>query len=96
MMNDSCIKCYLSLVAGSKFWHPGMFEVKKTEDIPEEERDESGCPLTVRVSSDLEGCSRVKVRIIDSTEEDVDMDISNTDQHDNGKCFTQGRIQARS
>lgn len=55
--------------AGSKFRHPGLFEVKKTQDIPEEDRDDSGCPLTVRVSPDLDGYSRVRVTITDLREE---------------------------
>jgi len=61
--------------AGSTFWHRGLFEVLKTEDLPEDERSSSLCPLTVRVSSDLEGHSRIRVKISDSTEaEDMDVD----------------------
>ena len=59
----------LCFPAGSKFRHPGLFEVKKTQDIPEEDRDDSGCPLTVRVSPDLDGYSRVRVTITDLREE---------------------------
>eukprot|EP00794_Sanderia_malayensis_P020138 gene20138-22111_t len=62
--------------AGSMFWHPGLFEVKKTQDVPEEDRDDSSCPLSVRVSSDLEGYSRVKVEMVFSGKDDVQTEAS--------------------
>ena len=58
--------------------------MKKTEDLPEEERDGSGCPLSVRVSSDLEDHSRVKVKISDLNEEDGRMDVDSAEPGSNG------------
>ncbi|XP_065062754.1 mediator of RNA polymerase II transcription subunit 17-like [Rhopilema esculentum] len=80
--------------AGSTFWHPGFFEVKKTEDLPEEERDGSGCPLSVRVSSDLEDYSRVKVRISDLNEEDERMDVDNGEPSSNGTSSARDELDA--
>ena len=67
----------------------------KTEDLPDDERSNSLCPLTVRVSSDLEGHSRIRVRMSDSTEaEDMDVDdkhqCSNSvqAQHSNGMKYS--------
>lgn len=61
--------------------------MKKTEDLPEEERDSSGCPLTVRVSSDLEDYSRVMVKITDLTEEAEEMEVDHVRPASNGKRF---------
>ena len=61
-------KSFTPSSAGSTFWHPGMFEVRKTQDVPEEEVEDPNCSLSVRVSSDLEGFSRVRVEIVDPKE----------------------------
>lgn len=75
------------ITAGSTFWHPGLFDVKKTDDLPEEERDSSGCPLTVRVGSDLDDFSRVRVKITDLTEQEEDMDIDDVSHASIGKKY---------
>ena len=50
---------FYTILAGSKFWHTGAFEVKK-----ETNTDNRTNSLDVNISSDLLGVSEVQVRIM--------------------------------
>ena len=51
----------VNILAGSKFWHNGAFEVKKETDT-----DNRTSSLEVNISSDLLGVSEVQVHIVNT------------------------------